>query len=299
MKRLIMFAVTLALCLGLCLPAFAAFETGPSLMAEEVMLTKNPAMAGEAVTATVTITNVGEKTARKISMTVDYDLKAMTLEGLAGNRTLEGELAPGESQTVELTFTPSLDASEGNYKVDLDFQFFDYYAIEYSSKGSFLIPVCQGLEISLTDPQIPKEVSAGDTLALNFQALNLGRSSLKNVRVELEGEGLRPLSVAFMGNLEPGKEGTAPMNVFVSTLSAANPYGTTNGTLRLLYEDTAGTEYQEEQSFSLNIQKPVFSSTPEPEENTASTQWVLALGVLGAVLILGGGYFLLRRKRYE
>ena len=294
-----MLTLTLLLCLGLSIPASAAYETGPSLMPQEVMLTKNPAMAGEAVTAAVTITNVGEKTARKISLTVDYDLEAMTLQGLAGSRTLEDELKPGESRTVELTFTPALDTPEGNYKVDLTFRFYDYYAMEYTSQGSFVIPVCQDLEISLTDPQIPKEASAGDTLALNFQALNLGRSDLKNVRAELEGDGLRPLSVAFMGNLEPGKEGTAPMNVFVSTLSDASPYGTTNGTLRLLYEDAAGTEYQEEQSFSLNIQKPVFSSTPEPEENTAGTQWVLALGVLGTALILVGGYFLLRRKRYE
>lgn len=298
MKRLILLTVTLLLCLGLSIPAFAAFETGPCLIADEVMLTRDPATAGEAVTAAVTITNVGEKTARKIRLTVDYDLEAMTLQGLAGSRTLEGELGPGESQTVELTFIPALDTPEGNYKVDLDFQFYDYYAMEYSSKGSFLIPVRQGLEISLTDPQIPESASAGDTLSLSFQVLNLGRSGLQNVRVELEGDGLRPLSVAFMGNLEPGTEGTAPMNVFVSTLPGSNPYGIADGALRLLYEDTAGTEYKEEQTFSLDIQKPVFSAVPEPEDNTANTQWVLAFGMLGAALILVGGYFLLRRKRY-
>ena len=79
MKRLALLIVTLLLCIGLCIPVSAAYKTGPCLMVEEVMLTKDLATAGEAVTATVTITNVGEKTARKVRMSADYDLEAMPL----------------------------------------------------------------------------------------------------------------------------------------------------------------------------------------------------------------------------
>ena len=56
----------------------------------------------------------------------------------------------------------------------------------------------------MTPPQIAGNVYAGDTLPLDFQVMNLGRSTVYNVRCDIKGEGLLATSTAFIGNLEAG-----------------------------------------------------------------------------------------------
>ena len=112
---------------------------------------------------------------------------------------------------------------------------------------------------------------AGDTLPLDFQVMNLGRSTVYNVRYDIKGEGLLATSTAFIGNLEAGTEGT----------------------ITLTYEDADGKQYTSESTFSTNIQEPQVPVIVKEESKQARQWWTCA----GIIAIVGGMCIYRYKKR--
>ena len=54
---------------------------------------------------------------------------------------------------------------------------------------------------------LPKEIAAGETVSLPANVFNLGKSTLRNVTVTLNGAGLFPTSSVFLGDIPPGEAG--------------------------------------------------------------------------------------------
>ena len=151
----------------------------------------------------------------------------------------------------------------------------------------------------MTPPQIAGNVYAGDTLPLDFQVMNLGRSTVYNVRCDIKGEGLLATSTAFIGNLEAGTEGTAIMNLFISTRdqtegsTSTEKYGETEGTITLTYEDADGKQYTSESTFSTNIQEPQVPVIVKEEPKQARQWWTCA----GIIAIVAGMCIYRYKKR--
>ena len=123
----------------------------------------------------------------------------------------------------------------------------------------------------MTPPQIAGNVYAGDTLPLDFQVMNLGRSTVYNVRCDIKGEGLLATSTAFIGNLEAGTEGT----------------------ITLTYEDADGKQYTSESTFSTNIQEPQVPVIVKEEPKPAGKWWTCA----GIIAIIAGMCIYRYKKR--
>ena len=129
----------------------------------------------------------------------------------------------------------------------------------------------------MTPPQIAGNVYAGDTLPLDFQVMNLGRSTVYNVRCDIKGEGLLATSTAFIGNLEAGTEGT----------------------ITLTYEDADGKQYTSESTFSTNIQEPQVPVIVKEEPKPAG-QWWISIAIVSAIILLivfGAGLYQIRKRK--
>ena len=157
----------------------------------------------------------------------------------------------------------------------------------------------------MTPPQIAGNVYAGDTLPLDFQVMNLGRSTVYNVRCDIKGEGLLATSTAFIGNLEAGTERTAIMNLFISTRdqteesTSTEKYGKTEGTITLTYEDADGKQYTSESTFSTNIQEPQVPVIVKEEPKPAG-QWWISIAIVSAIILLivfGAGLYQIRKRK--
>ena len=140
-------------------------------------------------------------------------------------------------------------------------------------------------------PKIAQEVNAGDTLPLSFQVMNLGRSTVYNVRCEVSGEGLFPRGRPSSEIWRRGPTATGDMDVFIGTkdmtegYTGEDKYGSTGGMVALIYEDADGQEYREETEFYTNINPPVIQTNTEPEEEPDKAgQWWVSILIGGAVI---------------
>ena len=72
---------------------------------------------------------------------------------------------------------------------------------------TFLVHVTQPAEMSYDSVSLPREVTAGETVSLPANVFNIGKSTLRNVTVNLSGAGLYPTSSVFLGDIQPGQAG--------------------------------------------------------------------------------------------
>ena len=113
--------------------------------------------------------------------------------------------------------------------------------------------------MSYDSVSLPREVTAGETISLPANVFNIGKSTLRNVTVNLSGAGLYPTSRVFLGDIQPGQAGYGEMKVFVGMLSMTEgyteSYGRTSAVYTISYTDDAGEAHTVEQQLSTEIKQ--------------------------------------------
>jgi hypothetical protein len=265
----------------------------PKIIVSGYSVSSSPAVAGEELTATITLKNTSD-TQDLQNMTVTASCDSPDFLLLNDSATVfVGDVAKGGTADVVLRYKTGLDTPARQYSISLSVEYENVNATGYSSSGSVPVLIAQPLRVQMEKPKIAMDVNAGDTLPLSFQVMNLGRGAVYNVRVELSGPGLFPSGAAFIGNMEPGTAGTGEMDVFVGMKSMTegyegdDKYGMTNGKITLIYEDGDGKEYRDETDFMTTIGEPVIPAAPaEPEEKPEKAgQWWITIAAGGAVIL--------------
>ncbi len=251
-------------------------------------------IAGGEFTAKVTLKNTDGKAVQNMTVDVTCDFANLTL--LNDSSTLFiGKLGGGKTTEIELRYKTDLETPAQKYHISLSISYEDSKAMSLQSSGIVSVAVTHKMNVKMEKPQIATEVTAGDTMQLLMQVINLGRSRAYNVRIELSAPGLFPLGMAFVGNMEAGTEATGQMDVFIGTLDMSEDkekkYGMTSGTLTLIYEDSDGREYTDSVDFYTIINEPITSTVgSEPEEPNMASQWWISIAIgaaaLGALIIL-------------
>lgn len=280
----------------------------PIVLVSAYSLNPGEIYAGENFSAAITLTNTNpSKSVQNMVVTIEYDNTIFTL--LEDSQTIYiPNLGKGESMEIPLSMSANLNAPEGTYKISFSMSYDNADATTLSSAGAISIPLKQKLDIELTMPQIADSVNAGDTLPLNFQVMNLGRSKIYNIRCEISGDGLFPTSTAFIGSLEAGTEGSGSLNLFIGSknqtegYTGTEKYGETEGTVTLLYEDADGKQYTQEFSFTTTISKPevVAITSDNAEETKPAGQWWLSVSIGVILILICAIIFTIRKmKKYE
>ena len=81
--------------------------------------------------------------------------------------------------------------------------------------------VTQPAKINYDPISPPKEITAGETLSLPANVFNIGKSTLPNVTIMVEGAGLFPVSSVFLGDVLPGQAGSGEMKIGLCQLKSA------------------------------------------------------------------------------
>lgn len=264
----------------------------PKILVSSYSVNPSPVTAGEDFTAIITLSNTSaKKSVQNMAVTVSCDCPNFQL--LNDSSTIYiGKLGKGDTTQVELKYKTDLETAPGRYNISLAMEYDNSDATTLSSSGTVTVPVSQPLRVELEAPTIPQEVNAGDTMALSFQVMNMGRGKVYNVRIVLAAPGLIPSETAFIGNMEAGTAATGDMNVFVGTKTMTegyegdDKYGFTSGVITLTYEDDAGQEYTVDTDFNTMINEPVISASSGEveEEPEMAGQWWISV-VIGVVVI--------------
>lgn len=282
-----------------------AAQSQPKVIVSSYSISASPVEAGSEFTTVITLNNTSEKySVRNMTVTISCDSGNFVLLNDT-NVIYINKLAKGATTDIELHYQTDLETPSQRYAISLAMEYDNSDAQTLSSSGTVLVEVSQPLRVELELPKIAEQVNAGDTMPLSFQVMNLGRSAVYNVRIELSAPGLIPTNTAFIGTMEAGMSAMTDMSVFVGTKNMTegyegeDKYGYTKGVFTLIYEDEKGTEYTQDTEFYTTIEEPVIAAAAtdndEEQQETAGQWWISILA--GGLIVAGLAVLLVMRAR--
>lgn len=260
-------------------------ESAPVILVEKSVVSTGTAKAGEDFDVTVTLKNTS-KTKSVQNMVASITVPSADFELKNNSNTIFIDKLGAEKTTdLSLTFHVGKSTVDGNYPIEVALSYDDSKANTLSSAGTFVVTVEQPLNVKLTMPAIAADLTAGDTVPLSFQVMNLGRSTVYNVRCDVTGDGLVQTKTAFVGNMESGNDGEGDSNIFISPMEGENQYGKTTGTVTLTYEDAFGNEHSQEFTFDTSISKKQDDSSKDGGTEKRAMQWWVSIAVISAIIV--------------
>ena len=209
------------------------------------------------------------------------------------------------------------DAAPRNHVIKINFEYEDSDGNPFEAMENIGVNVRQQsrLELSMM-PGIPTMVMEGDRIDVSVTALNAGRSTLFNLRVRLEGEGITPTEEVF-GNVQSGNMNNFWANFFATTSGQTTVYLIAN------FEDEMGEAHEIVQAFDMEVMGMHggdYDQWPEGDYdqwpggggdfpgmwgesgmygsgNLLTNIWFWAAIGGGVIVVTGAAIFLIRRRR--
>lgn len=278
----------------------------PVVYISDSELIPGTAMAGEEFTLKLTLKNsLTTKSVKNMMVTVDTgNLQINLLED--SNVFLIEKIDAGGTEYLVLRFSTDVSIPENKYTLRFSFSYDSSKTLKLSSEGTTVIPVRQPADVELVMPRMPEAVRVGETLPLSLQVMNMGRSSIYNVRCVVSGHGLVPSNTGYIGTMAAGSSASAQMELYIVALNVSQgnengaQYGGTTGTIQLIYEDAAGIQYEQAFSFETTVNRPVMEApqpVPEKLEVEKNLHWWIFVIATGGVILAAVVAILLGRNR--
>lgn len=159
------------------------------------------------------------------------------------------------SYTIEFFTIP--DAKAKTYTMTANFEYEDIEGNEYKSTELIGIPVQQKTRLETTEISFPPEAYPGQPFPVGFDLYNMGKVTLSNLMIKIDGDVDAPNSTYFIGNFEPGSS-----EHYEGTVIPRGP-GITNGAVIISFDDPTGEHIELRKDFSFNtIEMPAPEPTP-------------------------------------
>lgn len=271
-------------------------QFAPKVIIDSYRFSKKAVLCGEKFTAKLTLRNTSRTDVVKNMLVSVVPGENVELVSKASADYVE-ELGAGAACTISFVFRVNAAAPRGQYNIDVTMDYADSRGNPYTLQGAMKVSAEQQVQIEIAPVSLPDKIQIGETVELQAQAMNLGRGKLYNVRAVVEAEGLTPSGTAFIGDMEPGTSMTGSMELTAEGLSGDTLYGTTQGKITFLYEDEAGNEMTQEQSFETSLLSPLSGADDDaPKDDT--TQWWIIMAVIIVFIVQAAAILLMRRSRH-
>lgn len=277
--------------------------SAPIVLISKTVINPESVKAGEDFEAILTLKNTSTtKSIQNMVITVGVPSSDFELKNESNTIFVE-KLGCEKTKDISLKYHVNKSVVDGNYSFEISMSYDDSKANTLSSSGMFQVTIEQPLTVELTMPFVQKEMTVGDTIPMTFQVMNLGRSTIYNVRCDITCNGLSQTKTAFIGNMESGTSGEGTLNLFVSQMEGKTAYGKTSGIVTLIYEDGFGNEQTQEYPFETTIiEKPEINldEQMQKQEERASQWWFSIFLIVSIILIIGcsaSAYYMGRKKR--
>ena len=257
-------------------------------------------LAGEEFTVNMTVQNsLDDKPVEDLLMRVRIENSQLELKESSSVFELP-DLKAGGNTEVTLHFQSEESIPAGKYSISVEFTYGSGESLHLSASDSFDVAILQDVNMELTKPQLPAQVTVGDTVPLSLQVLNMGREQVYNVRCTVEGTGLNPNSTGFIGTMAPGSSATTQISLYISALNLESgsrnteAYGETTATVKMIFEDATGKTYEQTEQIQTNVQRPPLVpedsvSDEEIDQAKAFSVWWILIAVLGGGCLAAGG----------
>lgn len=268
----------------------------PKVLVESCKVSGENLMAGDEMTATITLKNTStSESVQNMVVTVASKEDAFILKS-ASDSVYVGTIPAGGIAEVAFDYQIPASVPEGQYELLVSMDYADIRGTSYSGSGNAMVMVGQPMKVQFDPIVIADHVQVGDVTEASFQAMNLGRTMIYNVRAEIMGDGLNPDGTLFIGDMEAGSVKSVSGRVVIGGLTEGTSlYGATTGTVTYYYEDADGKEYTETAEFTVTIESPF--TDQETQEPDQTGQWWIIMAVLTGVIVVVVVILLIQRSR--
>lgn len=219
----------------------------PSVMVKDSSYGKPQIAAGETFTLNLTSYNTSGSTGISNVTTTLTLPETLTLAG-GSNSVMTANVAAGGNFTNAFQLMAQPSAATGIANITVQYTF-------YSATGEEQLTASQMITVSIVQPdrfsfssmEVPPEIFTGEENTISLGFVNKGKGILYNVSAEISGNLKNPGQAQYLGNLQPGAEGS------VDFVIASDTAQTVAGTITLTYEDIAGNQTTQTKEYSVTV----------------------------------------------
>lgn len=157
-------------------------------------------------------------------------------------------IAPGGTASKDFRMYAIPNADPRAYTISVDFEYQDADYNKYDANEIIGVTVKQTTKLDTGNIMVPDEAFVLQPVFVNFNLMNTGKSTLNNLTVEIQGEGL-DVSRSFMYFGSLNKSGSS---YYDGEITPQMP-GMLNGKIIITYEDDSGEVTTIDRSFVMNV----------------------------------------------
>ena len=267
----------------------------PRLMVAGYDLGKDTIYANEAFTLTLHMENTAKSTISNIKISLANEESQFVPEDGVGSTFIES-MAAGESQDVTFQIKPVSGLEEKSYPLVVKSEYENGKAEAFSAEDTLYVPVYLRQRLSITDVYLTQDsYEVGDMVEVSATVNNLGEGNLYNVTVYLSGDNVEE-SASYVGNVEPGKSGTADI---LAKASVVTDGAHTKNQMLITYEDKDGNVQEKSIEIDLRVKEPVYDNLEKVKTSKDHSALVKKTGIVIVIMVgmAGIGYVVFRRRK--
>ena len=227
----------------------------PKLIIESYKLSSDKIYAGETFDLEFTIKNTSDSTnLQNVQIHIkDAGETATIVPASGGSNTLYiSKIGKGQSSSQKVSLQTAPDATAKAYTLNVDFSYESATTnAAHTANETIAVPILQKIRLKCDEPTVYDDVSYLDSsTSMSIKMYNMGRSSVYNCIVDVEGNGLKLEESYFGGTLSAGSTLAADISVIPSEA------GDIQGTVVISYEDVYGEPGEERLPFTLHVEDP-------------------------------------------
>jgi len=212
-----------------------------------------------------------------------------TTEG--SNSFFVQEVGPGKSFEKDINVFAKPDAEPKIYNLTIKLEYEDAKGNPYTSEELISIPIQQDAKLVVGDLNLSPENYVGQPIPIYIEFYNMGKATLYNLMIKVEGNFEEAKPSYFVGNFESGRSD------YFDTMLTINTPGEISGRVLFTFEDSAGNPTEIAKEFVLNVMEapapPEMGEgmypgmeTPVESENNNNKMWIWGGSIIGAVVII-------------
>jgi len=217
---------------------------------------------------------------------IETDGTTLSLAGGSNSFYVE-RLEPQEEVEKTITLKTKQDALSKAYPITITSGYEDEKGTAYNATEVINLPVLEKTNLSINNIYGPYEMYQGNTGYVSFEYYNMGKATISNLRVTVEGD-YSPVGEVYIGNVDAGKGSYSEIEVKAEGSEQAH------GKLIFSFEDSSGNVLTETRSIEgfIYTEQPTFNQEPifTPEMPMEQPKEYMAWWLVG---LISGGAFLL------
>lgn len=261
----------------------------PKLIIDRYNANPNSVTAGDAVNFDFTVKNTHKtKKISNMKATITPDEATFILEG-GSNSFYVAELGPQEEYTKSIRLKTKQDALSRAYPIIISFDYEDADGNSFTTSETINLSVVEKSKLSINNVYGPYELYQGNSGYVSFEYYNMGKATISNLNVTVEGDYTAKNETNYIGNIDAGKGSFSEVEV------VANTPGDAKGRLVFSFEDSSGNVIRTEKEFGGFVYEDVpvtdfedlgmFEMPMEEPQEEGMPWWQLTLIGLGSCLV--------------